>query len=390
MVSCPQITAQITGHKRPWPGVVHRDPETGQFVDVRAPRAAFPTYTVKVKTGVGLRMAIPIKGVPFAMSLMDAQSANVAVTLSDAYSYGLDNEEILERVRAWADLPETRTLLADLYAAAPSRWCRGQKDAYLRVVTRVFLVSAVQVEATRDEAFAAGADVEVPRPFNLPEIRDKETAQNYRMVLRILSDTMKSEKAVLPAPEAGGEAAPAAKEAELPVEAGGSVRIAFATGRTVGMDQKFDRPLGIGYLGFDLPILKEGALGVPVATFQRITNPSSAPNPRFTPAQQEYQMSVKMARQRLGPMDPDHRRVAVIAVVDRLAPAGMKPDAFDDVRKMADELDTALKAGKDEEAGRLADRLLNRFFLRLHAWSGSDKDRWERTGRALAEVLRQH
>jgi len=57
---------------------------------------------------------------------------------------------------------------------------------------------------------------------------------------------------------------------------------------------------------------------------------------------------------------------------------------------MADELDAALKAGKDEEAGRLADRLLNRFFLRLHAWSGSDKDRWKRTGRALAEVLREH
>jgi hypothetical protein len=52
--------------------------------------------------------------------------------------------------------------------------------------------------------------------------------------------------------------------------AGGSVRFAYATSRSVGLSEAFDRPLVIGYVGFDVPILKDGELGPPLSTLERL------------------------------------------------------------------------------------------------------------------------
>jgi hypothetical protein len=44
----------------------------------------------------------------------------------------------------------------------------------------------------------------------------------------------------------------------------------MASSRAVALSETFERPLIIGYLGFDFPILPDGSLGSPVATLERV------------------------------------------------------------------------------------------------------------------------
>ena len=51
---------------------------------------------------------------------------------------------------------------------------------------------------------------------------------------------------------------------------GGAVRVAQASRRSVTLSETFDRPLVVGYLGFDVPVLPTGELGVPIATINQL------------------------------------------------------------------------------------------------------------------------
>ena len=55
-----------------------------------APRASFPSYNFSFSRGTGLQMALPISGVPVALGLSGFEKARGSVTLSDAYTYGID------------------------------------------------------------------------------------------------------------------------------------------------------------------------------------------------------------------------------------------------------------------------------------------------------------
>jgi hypothetical protein len=61
---------------------------------------------------------------------------------------------------------------------------------------------------------------------------------------------------------------------ELP---GGKVKIVTATSRAVTFSETFERPLVIGYVGFDMQIIEGGRLGPPISTVGQLTGEHTIP-----------------------------------------------------------------------------------------------------------------
>lgn len=209
-----------------------------------APNVAFPSYNFEVNTGSGMNLAIPIQGVPIALGMMNSAKAKGAMNIGRSYTFGLDNATLKANVDEWAD--RNRDLL---------RWYRPAEDKdgkkrhqFLRVVSRVYAISDINVTVQNDQAvrgeLGGGADKEIA----LPILKDKAAAQNYQDTLSVFNNLLND---------------------QLP---GGKVKVASASSRSVTLNEHFDRPLVIGYVGFDMPILEGGRLGAPISTLAQLTD----------------------------------------------------------------------------------------------------------------------
>ena len=207
-----------------------------------APHAAFPTYQFEVRTGVGLNLAIPIEGVPFALGLMNSGRASGTVTIADTYTFGLDNFHIENLVRGWA--LQNRKLLSKY---APEDEENNKTYHFLRVISRVYVTGRVVATLNNDEATGAEVAAGADRPVNLMGIKENATLENYNAAISAINNLLKE---------------------QLP---GGKVKIATASRRSVTLDQSFDKPLVIGYVGFDIPILTGGRLGTAISTLAQLT-----------------------------------------------------------------------------------------------------------------------
>ena len=203
-----------------------------------APHVAFPTYQFAVATGSGLNLAIPIQGVPFALGLMNSGKASGTVTISDAFTFGLDNVRLSRLVHAWGLKPENRSLLSQ-YAPYHGR------AHFLRVISRVYATGQVSVTVNNDEAMSGQASGGTDKSVELLGIAKGDTDKNYSTAI-----------------EAIGKLAE-----KLP---GGKIKIATASSRSVTLSETFDRPLVIGYVGFDMQILDGGGLGPPMSTLAQL------------------------------------------------------------------------------------------------------------------------
>ena len=210
----------------------------------QAPRAAFPTYQFSVSTGSGLNLAIPIQGVPLALGLMHAGKASGTVTIADAFTYGLDQVHMVNLVRTWAD--ENRALLRQY---SPQN---GRRQ-FLRVISRVYSTGQVSVTVNNDEALSAEASGGADRPVDVLGLTKGNADKNYSEALDILNKVISN---------------------ELP---GGKVKIAAASSRSVTLSETFPRPLVIGYVGFDLPIMEGGRLGSPISTLAQLNAERTIP-----------------------------------------------------------------------------------------------------------------
>jgi hypothetical protein len=215
-----------------------------------APRAGFPSYTFSVKRGAGMSLAVPVQGVPVALSLMGAGQAHGNVELADAYTYGLDMQAMQQQVEAWAGKTTSVDFLAQF---APS----DNQTNYLRVVDRVYLTGRVNVSVISDEAYGATASGGASKPLDLLALQSGDASSNYVAVLQALSKNI---------------------DTALP---GGTLKLAGASSRSVTMIETFPRPLVVGYIAFDLPILSDGELGPPVRTHARLTKSSIIPAATF-------------------------------------------------------------------------------------------------------------
>jgi len=209
-----------------------------------APRAAFPTYQFSVSTGSGLNLAIPIQGVPVALGLMNSGKANGTVTIADTFTFGLDNSHLASLVQDWAD--QNRKLLRNY----PPR--DGQSH-FLRVVSRVYLTGRVSVTVNNDDATSAEARGGADRPLEFPGIKQGAADANYEGAIKAINQLLAE---------------------ELP---GGKVKIVTATSRAVTFSETFERPLVIGYVGFDMQIIEGGRLGPPISTVAQLTGGYTIP-----------------------------------------------------------------------------------------------------------------
>ncbi|MCU0786714.1 MAG: hypothetical protein MUC91_00750 [Verrucomicrobia bacterium] len=212
----------------------------------RVPRAAFPTYNFSVQRSGGLKLAIPIQGVPVGLGWMGAQHAAGSVTLTDTFTYGLDIEPMLRAlVSWWRENPDVRDMLGAVAA-------ESSEPVFLRVVNRVYLAGGVRVQLTNLDSQRADAEAGVPPDFPLSELSELEASGAI---------------ATNPADPSELDTLTAGLRLLQGAAPGGAARFVQASRSSVTLDQTFDRPLVIGYLGFDVKVYEDGTLSPPIPSY---------------------------------------------------------------------------------------------------------------------------
>lgn len=288
----------------------HRSPTAW----AQAPRAAFPSYTFEVDAAGGIQAALPIKGVPVGLGIMQTDRAYGSVTLSDTYTYGVPFDKLVAAVHLWAEKPLNKAVLQDIRAGVNqgNGWAaiiddvrrlislnHNERTVYLRVVSRVYLIGKVDVTLLNARAGSADLQVGAPREVALlnPAYPPPAGGAPAPAPPPPVAQPPAAPGAGPPTPVALSDPAAAAPDPKNPaamasnyqaaLEAvtrnlGGRIKLEWATRRSVAMEETFDRPLVIGYLGFDFPVMEDGRLGTPIATAMQL---DSGGQPRLTEAQ---------------------------------------------------------------------------------------------------------
>ncbi len=219
-----------------------------------APRAAFPSYSFSVQNGSGLNLAVPVYGVPVGLSLLASDAASGTVQIEDARTLGVDTMSLWAQVQAWATNCDNKAFLSN-FGPLPEQ----HHTNFLRVVTRVYASGKMLVTLKDASSRSGGVDAGVPKPVNLltPQLSSgtntADTAlQNYTNAWSVLSEIVKGAAALT---NSAGQVLP-----------GGSLRLAAASSRSVSIDETFDPPVILGYLGFDCAVYDDGKLGPPFPT----------------------------------------------------------------------------------------------------------------------------
>ena len=232
----------------------------------RAPRAAFPTYGFSVSRSEGLNAAVPVQSIPVGLNLLNSASAHGSVAIKKVYTFGMPVSNVQRQILQWAEKSENRKFLEQF----DKKDRKGRAAFFLRVVNRVYMTNEVAVSLFANEAFAGAGDVGMKRPVELLDVSKKGAAEAFAEVNRILNQP--ATQPVAPGGGGGGGAAPVTQPSSQPSQpiVGASIKLTMASSRSVSLTETFDRPLVIGYLAFDLPILEGGMLGAPVSTLAQL------------------------------------------------------------------------------------------------------------------------
>ncbi|HEX4871852.1 MAG TPA: hypothetical protein VFV27_06005 [Nevskiaceae bacterium] len=267
----------------------------------RYPRAAFPSYSFQLNEERGFRVALPLSAINLGLGLLASDNIEGTVSLQDAYTYGVDVVSLTHDVMG---------VLRGLDRDSLSFYGRPLKDPeanYIRVVSRVFLVKKVSVSMVSRAKDQAKASAEpglglLPGMTRVPTVGElgNLVASQQALICQStpgavllrkvdavggvicqpprLPDLPKAPKSPkLPEPKTIAtpitgslfELADSALDtlgAVLP-KAGGEVSFTSLRQRSVSMEETFQKPLVIGYLGFDMQILEDGRFGPPLPTF---------------------------------------------------------------------------------------------------------------------------
>ncbi|NVM57802.1 MAG: hypothetical protein HWN51_06765 [Desulfobacterales bacterium] len=219
-----------------------------------APHASFPTYSFSVRSGGGFNLALPVQGVPVGLSLLGGDAAQGTVMIAEATTYGVDTFSLHEDVKAWA--LDNRTFLRNF---EPD----GDKKNYLRIVARVYLTGRLNISLQSGGSFGASASGGAPKPVDLvvPHAGtepQKVTLESYAKNIGALNKMLE---------EALKKITVKGVEQFLP---GGTVKVVSASAGSISLSETFNRPVVIGYLGFDMEIGSDGILGPPIPTYARL------------------------------------------------------------------------------------------------------------------------
>jgi len=307
--------------------------EEHRFRRAPAPMAAFPSYSFSVDRSGGLDIGLPIQGIPIAVGLMGADKAEVSVTISDALTYGLGTMQVLESLRAWAEDPLVKAELEFLHEQNVRERAGAPPSLFLRVVNRVYLTGGVTVTVNR--ASALGGDVQggAERDVGAPLLGGMGEATTMQQQVSALTTTLNQ---------------------ALP---GGRIRFGLASRQSISLAEEFDRPLAVGYLGFDVPLYANGQLGAPVATAAVLLRGVSPPTTmgELSPDQLQYDLRRIWLGQAAAGRDPDVSAQMAKGAVVRAAKT-IPDDRFESI---VPELEAAEPAGAVEKFFNAADRYVS-------------------------------
>ncbi|HEX8169430.1 MAG TPA: hypothetical protein VF824_02690 [Thermoanaerobaculia bacterium] len=216
-----------------------------------APGAAFPSYAFQVKDGKGATLALPVQSVPVGLSILATSDAYGTINISSASTYGLPVANLAPQVDEWA--AQNRDFLKQY---APHMVARKHDEKvleqnYVRTVYRVYVAGGVNVSLIENRSRGGRVDAgasKAPALFDAGSSTDAaDAAKDYSAMLSSLSQSV---------------------AAATP---GANITIASASSRSVAMNETFPRPLVVGYLAFDRPILDGGVLGAPIPTYARVS-----------------------------------------------------------------------------------------------------------------------
>ncbi len=231
--------------ENPYGKVPHDRPSAG--TSPSAPKVAFPAYSFRVDRSQGLKLALPLSGVPVGLGLLGASQAQGSVTIRDASTYAIDGEALARKLYEWWNADGD---VRDAFGAIARD---TERPVYLRAVTRVFLARGVTVSLVSLEGGGAGVDAGAAPQVEL-------------------------QKLAIEQPDLAPKAAAAYREAlaALGGPPGGAVRLVQASSRAVTIDEDFERPLVLGYLGFDVRVFPDGTVSAPVPSFATVAGGSTA------------------------------------------------------------------------------------------------------------------
>lgn len=198
------------------------------------PRAGFPSYSFKVSASAGLSLGVPVQAVPVGLSLLGTAEASGSITITDAFTYGIDVSSLEREVRSDAKIQHFLNQIDN-----------PEQQMYLRVINRVFATKNLVVTLNTESSRASGLDVGAPKDVGTPPQDQKPKATSIELA-EAVNNSLESIEANLP---------------------GGSVRALAAQERSITFNEKFDEPIVFGYHGFDMAILPDGRLGPVVPTF---------------------------------------------------------------------------------------------------------------------------
>lgn len=208
---------------------------------VDAPRAAFPSYTFEASSTGGISLALPINGIPIGLGFLKADQAAGNIVLSNAYTYAADTGALYDALQSWAE--RNKAKLAMILN-------QSRMDVmFLRVVSRVYLVGGVNVTLTRSASSGGQAAINGGAPSEPASAPVPAFADANDMLTKLNAQAI-GMKSALPG--------------------SGEIRFLSASSSGVTLAETFDRPLVVGYLGFDVPVSKGGTLGAPIPVFERL------------------------------------------------------------------------------------------------------------------------
>lgn len=235
--------------------------------------AAFPSYGFEVRSGGAFDLAIPISGVPAAISALSASSAKGSITIKDVRTYGVTAIQLQEEVERWRSRFEVQAFLKQTYATVQENGDRCQ-ELYVRAVSRVYAARSFDISVTATSQVGVGVAAGLAlENGSTPQTAD-DLAKREKDIRDSLNKGLKDARTALADAGNGGPGF------------GGKASFTSVSSRSVGLKEEFDEPIVVGYLGLDFAVLKDGALGPPIPTFLAVEQQLEVPGEQesFAPA----------------------------------------------------------------------------------------------------------
>jgi len=222
------------------------------------PLAGFPSYSFSIQRNTSLGFALPLQGIPFGLSFLNTDNAFGSVVMKDAFTVGLPEIVLDEPIREWFNNFKANSILRT-----------KDEPTYLRLITRVYLAKDFTVSLSSNQGNGTVIDAGSGGPST------QGLTDNLNRLLNAPSK-----------PNADGSNGSSPSTSPNPTPSfGGTLKVLYASANSIALENKFPRPVVIGYRAVDYPIgsienlssatsITNIGLGAPEDTFSKFEGQS--------------------------------------------------------------------------------------------------------------------